>query len=359
MNKQRKATTICKIALIATLTTTAFLSGAFIQTSKAEEWLKIAEADKVETVTEYESEIGNLTEQNKMYGLLNKSLHEEIDNLLSENEALKAASNESQVQVQVEDKRPSSEYNPAPIPAVVEVSQPQTDEGQQLYTKLLDIEEFNRTARMALNEQTLRFMDLSEAILNGSDQRMAFSSDYEARAFIDFFGGMYRLTFGNTGYGFFLQWSNPDGTCDLQYDREKADKAREETRERRAATMQAIIDKYKLHSYTNAYSEIDNITQRISDKLTYDLEDQDVSNYTALQTGEGVCCHYAAAFFVLANTEGIPTEIINGNYTLYDGTIDGHAWCEVHINGETITVDPTNGLGVVPAEDMWRYSRWY
>lgn len=222
-----------------------------------------------------------------------------------------------------------------------------------LYTELIDIDSFNKTAWSALDEQELYFTNAAEDIINGRATEIVVNSKEEAQDFSDFYGDTYGLVFRNSADYSFSYYMNEQGTYTVRYDEDEIDKSREETAARRVAIMQAMIDKYKLHDYEDAYEEVQSITDRIHEQLTYNSDSVKASSYEALRTGEGVCTHFSTAFYVIANTEGIPTELVAGKYTHDDEAI-WHSWCEVHINGVTYTVDPT-GAGFVDEADMWRY----
>lgn len=223
-----------------------------------------------------------------------------------------------------------------------------------LYTELLDIDNFNATAWSALDEQELYFTNAAEKIINGRATEIVVNSKEEAQDFSNFFGDTYGLVFRNSADYSFNYYINEDGTYTVGYNKDEVDKSREETAARRVAIMQAMIDKYKLHDYENAYEEVQSITDRIHEKLVYNLDNVKASSYEALQTGEGVCTHFSTAFYVIANAEEIPTELVVGKYYQDNGEFEWHSWCEVHLDGVTYTVDPT-GAGFVNEADMWRY----
>lgn len=244
--------------------------------------------------------------------------------------------------------------------AAVETSKVEAEvEDTGLYTELIDIDRFNQTAWSALDEQEMNFTLIAEDFINGNETQTTFNSVEEMEAFVEFFSQTYSLTFRNSADYYLGYYDNGDGTYTMIYDRERFDTSREETTARRVATMQAVVEKYKLHAYENPYEEIFDIEDRINTYLCYNIDELKESTYGSLHTDEGVCAHYAAIFYILANAEGIPTEIVHGYYTDDNGEAGGHAWNEVHLDGQTITLDPTNEYGAVPDEEMWRYQRAY
>ena len=227
-----------------------------------------------------------------------------------------------------------------------------------LYTEFYNAKAFDQTASLALDDTELSFKAISDDFISGRQTSATFSNRAEFDAFVIFFYNNYILVQRNDPAITLWYLENADtGEVTVTYERDENRAEKMETPETRAAIIQSVIDKYKLHEYSDPVDEINNIVNRIAREMTYDLEETYSSTYKGIQTGEGVCVHYAAAFYILANSEGIPTELVSGNLIHDDGT-EGHSWCEVHLDGQTLTVDPTNGFGIVSGTDLESYVKW-
>lgn len=65
------------------------------------------------------------------------------------------------------------------------------------------------------------------------------------------------------------------------------------------------------------------------------------SSFDALCVGTAVCEGYALAYALLCNSAGLDCHVIVGDVAQNDDPNLAHAWCEVNIDGEWLTVDPT------------------
>lgn len=54
----------------------------------------------------------------------------------------------------------------------------------------------------------------------------------------------------------------------------------------------------------------------------------------------GICYDFAALYCAMSRSLGIPTKLLMG-YSEYIGKSQYHAWCQVFVDGEWLTVDPT------------------
>jgi transglutaminase-like putative cysteine protease len=70
--------------------------------------------------------------------------------------------------------------------------------------------------------------------------------------------------------------------------------------------------------------------------LLYDYLPDIVDTYT---TNKGICYDYAALLAAMLRSIGIPAKLVKGYASYAPDTY--HAWNEVFIEGEWITVDPT------------------
>lgn len=60
----------------------------------------------------------------------------------------------------------------------------------------------------------------------------------------------------------------------------------------------------------------------------------------AFAEGRGVCQDYAHIYLALARESGLTARYCNG---IHDGGPASHAWCEVHLGGMWVGIDPTAG----------------
>lgn len=93
-----------------------------------------------------------------------------------------------------------------------------------------------------------------------------------------------------------------------------------------AQKLQAIYE-YIVNHIDYDYSKINNLDKQ----YVPDVED-------TLATEMGICYDFAALLASMLRSQGIPTKLVKG----YSDNVDGyHAWNEVYLDGEWITVDTT------------------
>lgn len=97
--------------------------------------------------------------------------------------------------------------------------------------------------------------------------------------------------------------------------------------------------------FATSESKVEAIYQYITENIDYDyskvnnLDKQyvpDVESTYALK--KGICYDYSALFASMLRSQGIPAKLVKG----YSDNVDGyHAWNEVYLDGEWITIDTT------------------
>jgi transglutaminase/protease-like cytokinesis protein 3 len=91
--------------------------------------------------------------------------------------------------------------------------------------------------------------------------------------------------------------------------------------------------------------KVDMLIKFVHNYIQYSKDDYSqhfISVYDIIRTKNGVCSDYAELFTALARSIGIPCQKVEG-FALdpYDGSLGGHAWNEVELNGKWFGVDPT------------------
>lgn len=97
--------------------------------------------------------------------------------------------------------------------------------------------------------------------------------------------------------------------------------------------------------FTTAEEKLQAIYKYITENIDYDyskietLDKQYIPDVEAtLAFGKGICYDYAALMASMLRSQGIPTKLVKG----YSDNVEGyHAWNEVYLDGEWITVDTT------------------
>lgn len=91
--------------------------------------------------------------------------------------------------------------------------------------------------------------------------------------------------------------------------------------------------------------KLEAIYEYVTENIDYDysklnnLDKQYVPDVeSTYEAGKGICYDYSALFASMLRSQGIPAKLVKG----YSDNVDGyHAWNEVYIDGEWITVDTT------------------
>ena len=81
---------------------------------------------------------------------------------------------------------------------------------------------------------------------------------------------------------------------------------------------------------TGAYSESDPATTRKEALWATDL----------LNSGQGCCYNYSAAFAYIMRAIGYDARLVSGNVPAYAGGVTPHCWVVVYLGGEPYTFDP-------------------
>lgn len=171
--------------------------------------------------------------------------------------------------------------------------------------------------------------ELAQKFDNGETLR--FSNNEDLLSFLEYYSVQYRILSDADGY---LILNKSDGTkeitipSDAKYDRE--------------ALKKEIIDKYGPIEGNTPYEKILDACQKVTNSITYDLDYIGISVKESIDSGKGVCRHYAKIVKVLLDAEGIENEIMIGNY---NGS--SHMWLRCFIDGEWVYTDPT------AAKQMW------
>lgn len=238
-----------------------------------------------------------------------------------------------------------------------DVAQKEANEQKKvLLTTDFDMTSFNLTADKALSEKERRYRAIGTALTDGQIDSAAFSSREE---YDDFRGYFYKTFCVNNINAFHNDMQlilNDDGTVVCYYLPKASDEDHVYSTLERKGLYKEIVDCYGVNmEYTDTVEEVNSIIDRIHGKLTYDKEYIYSSLDDAIERGTGVCVHFAACYYVLANVEGIPTRVCGGYYTRDNGTGGLHAWCQsVLPDGTVITVDPTMG-SIVKDSDLSKY----
>lgn len=103
------------------------------------------------------------------------------------------------------------------------------------------------------------------------------------------------------------------------------------------------------------------------DNIEYDFKkykEHQKNNYqnsygslATLDTLEGVCYDYATLYAALNRSIGIPTKVVEGDFYLDDGSVEFHAWNQIHVSGQWINVDAT--LGDTLSKDLFGFAYGY
>ena len=114
--------------------------------------------------------------------------------------------------------------------------------------------------------------------------------------------------------------------------------------ERAISQIEAVRDSVLQRLTGNTYQDLLIIHDYLVDNITYDQTYNATGSYSiygALVTGSCVCEGYAEAFKYLANSAGIPCEIMQGTAQNSAGETERHAWNCVEINNRWYYVDAT------------------
>jgi len=98
-------------------------------------------------------------------------------------------------------------------------------------------------------------------------------------------------------------------------------------------------------SFSTVEEKVETIYEYVIQTVDYDyakinkLDKQYVPDVESTHvSGKGICYDYSALFAAMLRSQGIPTKLVKG----YSDNVDGyHAWNEVYINEEWITIDTT------------------
>lgn len=96
---------------------------------------------------------------------------------------------------------------------------------------------------------------------------------------------------------------------------------------------------------TSEQDKVNAVYNYIVKNIEYDHDKMDTidDNYVpeldlVLSTGEGICYDYSSLFAGILRSQGIPTKLVKG----YKSDLEAyHAWNEVFVDGEWITIDTT------------------
>ena len=99
---------------------------------------------------------------------------------------------------------------------------------------------------------------------------------------------------------------------------------------------------------TGAYSESDPATTRKEALWATDL----------LNSGQGCCYNYSAAFAYIMRAIGYDARLVSGNVPAYAGGVTPHCWVVVYLGGEPYTFDPDLDMnyhtrGDNETKDLW------